>query len=73
MNTAMNQSQIIELAKEFAEANYEYGMSYFIECYEYKEWVDYVGSDTLMGTLSRMVKNSQDRQEETGGNPFKSN
>lgn len=80
MGEAMSQSQIIDFAEEFAEANYEFGMYDFADNYENKEWVEYVGTDTLMGTLSRMVKEAHDLRTKTGwprsngpgGNPFKS-
>jgi len=63
MNTLHSKSQIIELAKEFAEANYDNGMDYFIECYEDREWMDYIGSKTLMQVLSCMVISANNRAE----------
>lgn len=33
---------VIDKAKAYAEANYNKGMDYFVECYADKEWLDYV-------------------------------
>jgi len=55
MITLFSKTQIVELAKEFAEANYNNGMDFFIECYEDSEWMDYIGSKQLMQVLSCMV------------------
>ncbi len=40
---------VIEKAKAYAEANYNNGMDFFVECYEREEWVDEVSR--LDGTL----------------------
>ena len=55
MITLFSKTQIVELAKEFAEANYDNGMDYFIEGYEDSEWMDYIGDKQLMQVLSCMV------------------
>jgi len=55
MITLFSKTQIVELAKEFAEANYDNGMDFFIECYEDSEWMDYIGDKQLMQVLSCMV------------------
>ena len=55
MITLFSKTQIVELAKEFAEANYDNGMDFFIECYEDSEWMDYIVSKQLMQVLSCMV------------------
>ena len=61
--TIFTTAQIIEMAKEFAESNYDDGMDYFVECYENKEWLDFVEGLTLIQVLSNMVKSSNNRAE----------
>jgi hypothetical protein len=61
--TIFTKAQIIEMAKEFAEANYDQGMSYFVECYENEDWLAFVGDYPLMKVLSNMVESSNNRAE----------
>jgi len=59
----MNTATIIKIAQDFAESNYDYGMDYFIECYDHAQWVKYVGSDNMMAVLKRMLTDASDRAE----------
>ena len=60
--------KIIEKAKAYAEANYNNGMDFFVECYERDQWVDEVSR--LDGTLKTwrevkkaMKEHAEDRAE----------
>jgi hypothetical protein len=61
--TTFTTAQILEMAKEFAESNYDNGMAYFVECYDDSEWLDFVEGRTLIQVLSNMVTSAFDREE----------
>jgi hypothetical protein len=56
---------VIEKAKAYAEANYNNGMDFFVECYERDQWVDEVSR--LDGTLKpwREVKKAMKKHAES--------